>query len=114
MKFMQLPPALMQIEPGEEFAGGWVTPHIPQVGIYKLIAKRKKDGSVAWVHFVQRDDGRKENVYRGDVNDVAWLAQAVTALNNALRTAYGPGVQLLPAAADTYLPDGTPLPTATD
>jgi len=84
------------------------------VGIYKLIAKRKRDGSVAGVHFVQRDDGRKENVYRGDVNDVARLAQVVTALNNALRTAYGPGVQLLPAAADIYLPDGTPLPTATD
>jgi len=114
MKFTQLPPALMQIEPGEEIAGGWVTPHIPQVGIYKLIAKRKKDGSVAWVHFVQRDDGRKENVYRGNVNDVAQLAQVVTALNNALRTAYGPGVQLLPAEADIYLPDGTPLPTATD
>jgi len=80
----------------------------------KLIAKRKRDGSVAGVHFVQRDDGRKENVYRGDVNDDAWLAQVVTALNNALRTAYAPGVQLLPAAADIYLPDGTPLPTATD
>lgn len=92
MKFTPLPPALMRVEPGEEIAGAGVTPHNSTGEDAKLIAKRKRDGSVAGVHFVQRDDGRKE-MYRGDVNDVARLAQVVTALNNALRTAYGPACE---------------------
>ena len=33
--------AVMNIEKGEEFFGGWATSHIPQVGIYKLLAKKK-------------------------------------------------------------------------
>ncbi len=114
MKFTQPPLALMRVDEGEEIAGTWITPHIPQTGCYKLLAKRKTDGSVEWVHFVQRDDGRKEKVYRGSVADVSQLENVLTALNNALRTAYGPTVRLLPAETEMYLLDGTPLSSATD
>jgi len=41
----------MNIDEGEEIAGMWVTPHIPQIGIYKLLAKKKKDGTVRF--FIQ-------------------------------------------------------------
>jgi len=100
------PLAVMNMDDGEEIAGMWSTPHIPQIGIYKLLAKKKKDGTVEWAHFVQRNDGRKENVYRGTVEDAARLADVLQALNNALRTTYGPAVSLKAAEAEAYSLDG--------
>jgi hypothetical protein len=35
--------AVMNVEKGEEIVGGWATPHIPQVGLYKLLAKKKNE-----------------------------------------------------------------------
>ena len=43
------------------------TPPIPQVGIYKLLAKKKADGMIEWAHFVQHDNGLKEKEIRGTV-----------------------------------------------
>ena len=34
-------PAVMSVERGETIVGAWVTPTIPEVGVYKLLAKRK-------------------------------------------------------------------------
>lgn len=73
-------PAVMSVERGETIVGAWVTPTIPEVGVYKLLAKRKVDGTCEWAHFVQRADGRKERVYRGDVESrMCWL-QSIRAL----------------------------------
>jgi len=102
----------MNIDEGEEIAGMWVTPRVPKIGIYKLLAKKKKDGTVEWANFVQRDDGRKEKIYRGTVENVARLADAVSAINNALHTTYGPGVSLITADADVYSLDGKKAPLA--
>jgi hypothetical protein len=102
--------AVMNVEKGEEIAGVWVTPPVPQIGIYKLLAKKKADGTCEWAHFVQRDDGRKENVYRGTVENEARLADVVKAINNALHTACGPLVNLGPADSDVYTIDGKPMP----
>lgn len=98
--------AVMNVDKGEEIAGAWVTPHVPQIGIYKLLAKKKKDGTCEWAHFVQRDNGLKEKVYRGTVENEGRLKDVLTALNNALRTAYGPNIQLQAADADVYTLDG--------
>ena len=98
--------AVMTVDAGEEVLGGYVTPHVPQVGIYKLLAKKKKDGTCEWAHFVQRDDGRKENVYRGEVENEARLADVVATINRALRTAYGEAVNLQPTDSDMYTLDG--------
>ena len=103
--------AVMNVDEGEEVLGGYVTPHIPQIGMYKLIAKKKKDGTCEWAHFVQRNDGRKEKVYRGTVENEARLATVVDAINSALNTAYGPAIRLVPSGSDMFLPDGTPIPT---
>ncbi len=59
---------LMNIGKDEEIFAGRVSPHIPEVGVYKILAKKKADGTIEWAHFVQRDDGSKDRVMRGTVN----------------------------------------------
>jgi hypothetical protein len=103
--------AVMNVEKGEEVLGAYVTPHVPQIGIYKLLAKKKIDGTCEWAHFVQRDDGRKENVYRGEVENEARLADVVDGINAALNTAYGPTIRLHPADSDMYTLDGKQIPS---
>jgi hypothetical protein len=103
--------ALMAVEKGEEIAGTWTTPVVPEIGFYKLLAKRRTDGVCEWVHFVQRADGRKDNVYRGTVENKERLADVVSAINNSLRTAYGPLVQLRLAEAEIAFVDGVPTGT---
>jgi hypothetical protein len=98
--------AVMNVEKGEEIAGMWVTPHVPEIGIYKLLAKKKKNGACEWAHFVQRDSGLKDNVYRGTVENEGRLNDVVEAINAALRKAYGPHIQLKAADADLYTLDG--------
>ena len=102
--------AVMTIDDGEEILPSYVTPHIPQIGIYKLLAKKKKDGKCEWAHFVQRDDGRKENVYRGEVENESRVADVIAAINSALNTAYGPAIRLHPADSDMYTLDGKQVP----
>ncbi len=98
--------AVMNVQAGEEVAGAWATAPVPQIGVYKLLAKKKADGTYEWAHFVQRDSGLKENVYRGAVESEQRLADVLTALNSALRKSYGPHIQLRPADADVYTVGG--------
>ena len=98
--------AVMNVEKGEEIAGIWLTASVPQIGIYKLLVKRKPDGTCEWAHFVQRANGLKEKVYRGTVESPERLDDVVEALNSALRTAYGPTIRLQPADYDMYALDG--------
>jgi hypothetical protein len=74
--------AVMNLEGGEELLGGRATPHIPQVGIYKLLAKKRADGTMEWAHFVQRDNGLKEKVLRGTVKNSDEFAVVSDAVNN--------------------------------
>ena len=106
--------ALMAVEKGEEIAGTWTTPVVPEIGFYKLLAKRRADGTCEWVHFVQRADGSKDKVYRGSVESKEQLADVVAAINSALRTAYGPLVQLHPAETEVSLVDGVLTGTPPD
>ncbi len=96
--------AVMNLEAGEELAGGWATIHIPDIGIYKLIAKKKRDGTFEWAHFVQRDNGAREKVYRGQAKTRHELDSALEAINNALRKTYG--ITLLPSDYNMYTLDG--------
>ena len=102
--------AVMNVDAGEEVLGAYVTPHVPQIGIYKLLAKKKKDGTCEWAHFVQRDDGRKENVYRGEVENEVQLADVVDGINAALRKTFGLTISLHPADSDMYTLDGKQIP----
>jgi hypothetical protein len=96
--------AVMNIVEGEEIFGGWATPHIPQVGIYKLLAKKKVDGTIEWAHFVQRDNGLKERVIRGTVKTPVELDIVTDTANNNLRRIFG--VTMLAAAFDVSMLDG--------
>jgi hypothetical protein len=98
--------AVMNVDEGEEILPSYVTPHIPQIGIYKLLVKKKKDGTCEWANFVQRDDGRKEKVYRGQVENESRVADVIAAINSALNTAYGPTIRLQLADSDMYTLDG--------
>ena len=97
--------AVMKIEAGEELFGGWATPTIPQVGIYKLLAKKKADGTIEWVHFVQRDNGLKERVMRGTVNTLDEFAIVNDTVNNNLLRTFG--VTMQAAEYDVRTLDGT-------
>lgn len=96
--------AVMNLEEGEEIFTGWATPHIPQVGIYKLLAKKKVDGSIEWAHFVQRDNGLKEKVMRGTVNTLDEFDIVIDAVNSNLRRVFR--VTMQPAAYDVRTLDG--------
>ena len=81
--------AVMNVDEGEEIAGGWASPHNPQVGIYKLLAKKKRYGSFEWAHFVQRDNGLKEKVYRGQVQSREQLDEVLEIMNKNLHKFLG-------------------------
>lgn len=96
--------AMMSIDEGEEIAGAWITPYIPQVGMYKLLAKKKKDGTFEWIHFIQRLNGNKDIVFRGEAKDQAQLDELLEVANGKLQAIFK--VKLQPADADMYTLDG--------
>jgi hypothetical protein len=96
--------AVLSIEKGEEIFGGWATAPIPQVGIYKLLAKKKADGTIEWAHFVQRDSGVKEKVMRGAVKTPEEFTVVKDAISSNLHRFYG--VTLQAAGYDIGTPNG--------
>ena len=96
--------AVMNVEKGEEIVGGWATPHIPQVGLYKLLAKKKADGIIEWAHFIQRDNGLKERVMRGMAKNRDELDTVIEVANKNLLKLFG--VTLEAADYDMYTVDG--------
>ena len=102
--------AVMNVEKGEEIVGGWATPHIPQVGVYKLLAKKRQDGVIEWAHYVQRDNGLKEKVYRGEVENREWLADVLDVINRNLQKVFN--VTMQAANYDMYTVDGKKAPPA--
>jgi hypothetical protein len=99
--------AVMSLEAGEEFVAGHVTEDIPQVGVYKLLAKKKVDGTIEWAHFVERASGLKENVMRGTVRSRDELNIVIDVVNNNIHKVFG--LTLKPAAYETRTLDGRKL-----
>lgn len=95
---------VMNVEKGEEIVGGWTSAHIPQVGVYKLLAKKRVDGVIEWAHFVQRDSGLKDKVYRGEVESREKLDEVLEIMNGQLKRVFG--VTMKAAEYDMYLPGG--------
>ena len=100
--------AVMSIDEGEEIAGAWITPYIKDVGMYKLLAKKRRDGVYEWAHFIQRLNGNKEIVFRGEAKDQAQLDTLLEVANGKLKAIFG--VTLQPADADMYTLDGKGAP----
>ncbi len=104
-------PAVMRIETGEAIVGGWITPEIPGVGMYKLIAKKKVDGTCAWMHFIQRTNGKKEKFVGGTTLNEEEIMQVVAAINRSLERVYGPQYRLAVAGSTAYTLAGHDLHT---
>ena len=85
--------AVMNVNKGEEIVGGWATARIRQVGIYKLLAKKRKDGVIEWAHFIERDNGLKERVMRGEVNSREELNKVIAVANKNLSQLFGVTLQ---------------------
>ena len=81
--------AVMNVDKGEEVAGVWATPDIPQTGVYKLVAKKRKDGTIEWAHFIHWPDGTRKVVFRGEVESKARLADVLDAANKHLQGIFG-------------------------
>jgi hypothetical protein len=96
--------AVMTLEKGEELFTGRATAPIPEVGIYKLLAKKKVDGTIEWAHFIERDNGKRENVMRGTVDTPAEFDIVIDAVNNNLSRIFG--VTMQAAACDVRTLDG--------
>ncbi len=101
--------AVINIEKGEEIVGGWARPHIPRVGVYKFLAKRKKNNKLEWAHFVQRDSGLKERLYRGEVDKNEELKQVLDIMNKQLHNIFG--VSMQPTDYDMLTLDGKIAPS---
>lgn len=69
------------------------------------------NGSYEWVHFVERLDKKKENVYRGDVKHEAELLTVVDIMNRNLTKIFGPLAEMKPGQADFYSAFGKITPT---
>ncbi|MBI2968524.1 MAG: hypothetical protein HYY40_12040 [Bacteroidetes bacterium] len=98
--------AIMNVDDGEEIAGMWVSPHIAGTGVYKMLAKKRKDNRYEWAHFVQRDNGVKDSVYRGDVESKEQLEQVLTLMNGLLSKIFGKEIKMQTAKYDTYVIGG--------
>jgi len=96
--------AVMNVEEGEELVGGWATAHIPGTGVYKLLAKKRRDGVIEWAHFVQRDNGLKERIMRGEVESREKLDEVIEIANKNLGKLFGIALQAVDY--DVYTLDG--------
>ncbi len=81
--------AVMNIEKGEEIISALVGGHINGTGRYKFLAKMRKDKTIEWAHYVERDSGAKEKVYRGEVKNEEELKQVMTIMNQNLIKVFG-------------------------
>lgn len=103
-------PAILNVDKGDEIIGGWITPAIPEVGVYKLLVVKRKSGKYNWAHFIQRDNGSKDRVMRGEFVEFEKLQELLDAINKNLGNVYGAHIKILPADYDVMTLDGKKPP----
>ncbi len=96
--------AVMSVEKGESIEGMWATPQIPQIGVYKLAAKKRVDGVYEWVHFQHKRDGTRKVLFRGEVESKERLAVVLDLSNKQLVGLFG--VTMSPADISMKTLDG--------
>ena len=98
--------AVLTSEEGDEIAGIYVSPKIETIGTYKLIVLKRKSGRYEWANFVERANGMRDSVYRGEFDKPEQIEILVSSINKALSTAYGPDPKLYVAKAVMKTMDG--------
>jgi len=91
----------MNVDKKETIAGMWATPQIPQVGAYKLVAKKRVDGVYEWVHFQHRLDDTRKVLFRDEVESEEQLGVVVDAANKHLQNIYGVSLSVADASMKT-------------
>jgi predicted house-cleaning noncanonical NTP pyrophosphatase (MazG superfamily) len=86
--------AVMNIEKGEEIVIGLVSGIISGSGRYKFLAKKTKAGKYEWAHFVERDSGLKEKVYRGETKNMEELKTVLEIMNRNLVKIFGANAEM--------------------
>src|ERR1051325_6187405 len=81
--------AVINVEKGEEIAATMISGHISGTGYYKFLAKKRKDGIYEWAHFTERENGQKENIYRGETKNSDELDLVVEIMNRNLKKVFG-------------------------
>ena len=98
--------AVMKVDKNEEIVGLWAAPLVPGTGIYKLVAKKRRDGSIEWAHFIHRDDGSRKVVLRGEVESKERLSLVLELANAQLKAIFGVTMSVADVSMKTL--DGRP------
>ncbi len=98
--------AVMNLDKGEEIASMLVGGHIQGTGRYKFLAKKKKNGKFEWAHFTERDNGIKENVYRGEVKSKVELKVVIDIMNRNLKRIFGSKAEMVQGFPEVRAIDG--------
>ncbi len=91
---------MMKVEKGEEIAMMCISQAIPNHGYYKFLAKKKINDTFEWIHFNERFDKRKENVYQGHVESPEKLLMVLDIMNRNLVKTFGPNAEMKNGKAD--------------
>ena len=94
---------LVNIHEGEEMVAMYTSLPIADAGIYTFIAKKRKDGTYQWVHYVQKFTGAKESMYNGHVKTMEQVNMVLSIINNNLANTFGAAAEMK-AADITYTP----------
>jgi hypothetical protein len=100
------PLAIMNLCRGEEIAAMMMSEQIPGTGHYKLLAKKRVDGKFEWAHFIQRSNGYKEKMYKGEVGSEDELKMVINVMNKTLVRIFGPVAEMKPGKPSFYSLDG--------
>jgi hypothetical protein len=95
------------IEKGEEIIHMLISSYIPGTGVYKFLSKQKEDKSFAWIHFVERENGSKENFYSGETKIDEELQAVVGIMNRILIKTFGPVAEMKPGKTEVSTIIGT-------
>lgn len=91
---------MLNIAKGEEIIHALVSNYIPGTGYYKFLSKQKADGTCEWVHFVERVNGNKEKVFRGETKTKEELNTVLEVMNRNLTRIFGPAAEMKPGKTE--------------
>jgi hypothetical protein len=101
--------AIMSVDEGEEIVSTLMSSHIAGTGYYKFLAKKRKDGKYEWAHFVQRDSGMKDSVYKGETENEEQLKLVIDIMNRNLTRIFGSPAEMKPGSPSFHNISGQKL-----
>jgi len=101
--------AIMNVNEGEEIVVTLMSGHIAGTGYYKFLAKKRKDGKYEWAHFVQRDSGMKDRVYKGETENEEQLKLVIDIMNKNLVRIFGSPAEMKPGSPSFHDLNGLKL-----